>query len=193
MRKILMLMVVCGLVAGLANAREAKTVTGKNEVIGFAAVSPAHRPLNNVVAMDAAGNRTALCCCGAEFTVTDNAPVLDHDGTLFYMCGEGCKQMALKATPEESAKTLDAWWKKYAELKLTDNAAMKDGKTTATCVCGATFTVTDKTPYVMENGVTLYLCGDGCAEHFRSMAAADRLTAERKFLPPVPPPAAKGS
>jgi len=139
-----------------------------------------HMPLNNVVKMDAEGKRTALCCCGYEFTVTPTAPTMDHEGTSFYMCGEGCKEMAMKATPEENAKTMAAWHEKYDALSMADNTHMKDGARMATCVCGAEFAVTENTPIVTENGVTMYLCGEGCAEHFSAMSADERLTPEKK-------------
>ena len=193
MRWILVAVMACLMACGAANAGDKQAVkTG--DASGVVAVTHVHKPLNNVVKMDAAGKRTALCCCGYEFTVTDNAPTLDHDGILFYMCGEGCKEMAMKATPDESAKTMEAWWKKYDGVKLADNTYAKDGKTMATCACGANFTVTDKTPYLAENGLKLYLCGEGCAEHFRAMTATERLTPERKFVKPAAAPqASKGS
>lgn len=194
MRWILVTLMACLMVFGVANAGGTKTAASTSDASGVAAVSQWHKPLNNVVMMDATGKRRALCCCGAEFTVTDNAPTMDHDGTLFYLCGEGCREAAMKATKEETAKTMDAWQKKYEVLKLPDNTFTKDGKTMATCVCGAKFTVTDKTPYVTENGVRLYLCGDGCAEHIRSSASTERLTAEMKVLQAAAPaPVGKGS
>ena len=193
MRWILVAVMACLMACGVANAGDKKAAASTSDASGVVAVSQWHKPLNNVVKMDAAGKRTALCCCGAEFTVTENAPTMDHDGTLFYMCGEGCKEMAMKATKEENATTMAAWQKKYEVLKLPDNTFAQEGRTMATCVCGATFTVTDKTPYVTENGVRLYLCGDGCAEQIRSAASADRMTAEMKVVKAAPAQTVKGS
>lgn len=141
-----------------------------------------HIPLNNVVKMDQAGKRTALCCCGYEFTVTDNAPVFARGGTNFYMCGEGCKEVAAKESQEESEKTYAAWEKKYSAATLWNNLMTRDGKQMAKCGCGAEFTVKETTPVVLENGMKMYCCGDGCHEHFLKMAEAERLQAEQKFL-----------
>jgi YHS domain-containing protein len=138
--------------------------------------------LNNVVKMDAASKRSALCCCGYEFTVTDKAPTMDHEGTSFFMCGEGCKEMAMKASKEENAKTMKDWHKKYDANKLTDNSFLKESKTMATCLCGKTVEVNAKTPKIMENGVTLYLCSDACNTQLHEMSANDRMDAEKKFL-----------
>jgi hypothetical protein len=189
MRWILVATTACLMAWGVANANageKTKAAMKTSEPDSAAATTQWHKPLNNVIKMDATGKRTALCCCGAEFTVTDNAPTLDHDRTLFYMCGEGCKEMALKATPEENAKTMVAWHKKYDVLKMADNTYIQDGKTMATCVCGRKFAVTDLTPYVTENGVKLYLCSEDCNEHIRSAAADQRMAAEMKVVKAEP-------
>jgi hypothetical protein len=149
--------------------------------------------LNNVVKMDAAGSRTALCCCGAEFTVTANAPTMTHGGTLFYLCGDGCKQTAEKATPAEGAKVMKAWHKKYTGYKLPDNTTMKDGRKMATCLCGKTFAVTSSSHFIIENGIKTYLCSEACNTALHGTSAEDRLAkemAELKGLDAVPPPAA---
>jgi hypothetical protein len=140
------------------------------------------QPMNNVVKMEKDGKRTALCCCGHEFTVTENAPSMEHSGTLFYMCGEGCKEVAMKATAEENAKTMAAWHEKYDVMTLMSNTHEKDGKQMATCACGAEFTVSETSPRITENGVTMYLCGEGCKEMFTKKTADERMGAEMKVV-----------
>ena len=147
-----------------------------------AANQSAATPLNNVVKMDADGHRTALCCCRAEFTVTDKAPIMDHAGTTFYMCGEGCKEMAMKATPEQTAVTMADWHEKYATFALPTNTFVKDGRLWAKCACGKEFELTDQSLAVIENGHASYCCSKACHEGFVKLSAAERLQREMAIL-----------
>ena len=139
-------------------------------------------PLNNVVKMDMEGKRTALCCCGAEFTVTATAPTVEDAGTTYYMCGDGCREMYMKSSKEEQTKTHADWRVKYDQVSLATNTWMADDKKMAKCGCGAEFTVTETSPIVMENGMKSYCCGAGCHEHFMKMSANDRMSAELGML-----------
>jgi hypothetical protein len=184
MRKIMMSLLAVAALCSLALAEE-----GTATAVHKSAHKMVNKSLNNVVKMNADGKREALCCCGAEFTVTDNAPTMDHDGTLFYMCGEGCKQMALKATKAETAKTMADWRKKYKTYKLADNTFQKDGKTWAKCGCGKEFEVTADSPRVTENGETNYCCSKECHDSFAALSDKDRLTKEVAMLKPAAQPA----
>jgi hypothetical protein len=181
MRKIMFSLLAVAALCSLALAQEGTATTAEVHK----AHKAANKPLNNVVKMDADGKRSALCCCGAEFTVTDKAPTMDHDGTLFYLCGDGCKEMAMKSTKAETAKTMADWRKKYKTYKLTDNTFLKDGKTWAKCGCGKEFEVTAESPRVTENGVTNYCCSKECHDSFASLSDKDRMTKEVAMLKPV--------
>jgi hypothetical protein len=139
-------------------------------------------PLNNVVKMDAAGHRTALCCCGAVFTVRDDSPTMDHGATTFYMCSEGCKEAALNSTPEQTAVTMANWHEKYATYALPTNTFERDGKLWARCGCGKEFQPTADTPVIIENGYASYCCSEACHQAFMSLSAADRLAKEMAEL-----------
>ena len=147
-------------------------------------------PLNNVVRVGADGKRTALCCCGHEFAVSDKSPTMLHDGTSFYMCGEACKAAAGAATPQETAKTMTAWRAKFDQTSFATNAVSTGGKTTAVCGCGEVFAVTDQSPVIVENGVKLYCCGEACHEHLLKMSASERMALETKSASEGKPAAA---
>ena len=147
-------------------------------------------PLNNVVRVGADGKRTALCCCGHEFAVSDKSPTMSHDGTSFYMCGEACKAAAVAATPQETAKTMAGWRAKFDQTSFATNAVATGGKTTAVCSCGGVFAVTDQSPVIVENGVKLYCCGEACHEHLLKMSASERMALETKSASEGKPAAA---
>ena len=147
-------------------------------------------PLNNVVRVGADGKRTALCCCGHEFAVSDKSPTMPHDGTSFYMCGEACKAAAVAATPQETAKTMTAWRAKFDKAPFATNAVSAGGKMTAVCGCGEVFAVTDQSPVIVENGVKLYCCGEACHEHLLKMSASERMALETKSASEGKPAAA---
>ncbi len=147
-----------------------------------AAMQSAATPLNNVVKMDADGHRKALCCCRAEFTVTDNAPTMDHAGTTFYMCGEGCKEMAMKATREQTAVMIADWHEKYATYPVPTNTFVSDGKLWAKCGCGKEFELKDQSLAIIENGHASYCCSEACHEGFMKLSAAERLQKEMAIL-----------
>lgn len=137
--------------------------------------------LNNVVGVDADGNKTALCGCGMEFTVTDNSPSITADGMTVYACSEEC---ASKLSGMDDRKRAG----KIGELKtacemhknLATNAAMMDGKLMADCPCGKHFEVTDHSPYVVENGVKMYVCGNACVAGFSTADKDKREKAQMK-------------
>jgi hypothetical protein len=181
MKKILVVLLMSGILGTAALADDSygnNTAPAQPAAPAAVAKSGQTEVLNNIIKMDAAGARTALCCCGAEFTVTDNSPTIDHGGTTFYLCGDGCKQMADKATAAENAKTMKAWHKKFRAVKLVTNSYQQDGKEMATCLCGKTLTVTRSTPYVTENGVKMYLCSDACSSALHGMSADARMAKE---------------
>lgn len=129
--------------------------------------------MNNVVAVKD-GHKTALCGCGKEFEVTEATPKMDANGMTFYCCGPECHEHAMKSSPEESAKGMAEWQKAFAAKELVSNEMMKDGKKMATCACGQTFEVTDKTCCVVEDGMKLSTCCNGCAEHVMKAGAEER-------------------
>jgi hypothetical protein len=187
MRKLVLALVAIFAICNLSFAGDYSSSTPKAEAktVSKTAHTP---PLNNVIRMDADGNRTALCCCGAEFKVTENAPIMDHDGTHFYMCGDGCKQMAMKATKTENAKTMKAWKEKYRTITLKDNTFVRDGNTWANCPCGKEFEVTKTTPMVRENGVKLYCHNQDCYDQVVAMSQDNRLQKEMALVKPAAEP-----
>jgi hypothetical protein len=180
-------LLVAALVAASATATaapygktDAKASVPASVVVTPHAEHAASAPLNNVVRIGADGKRTALCCCGHEFTVSDKSPSLTHDGTSFAMCGEACKEAASAASPKETAMTMAAWRAKFDKTPFATNAVSAGGKTTAFCGCGEVFAVTDRSPVIVENGVKLYCCGEACHEHLLKMSASERLALETK-------------
>lgn len=171
MRRILVMLMGCALISAAVAKDMPKSESSHKQI-----------PLNNVVKTDKDGKQTALCCCGHEFTVTETAPTYTRGGTTFYMCGEGCREAVMKESQAESEKTYAEWETKYSAATLWSNVITRDGKPMAKCGCGAEFTVKETTPVVLENGMKLYCCGDGCHEHFLKMSSTERLQAERKLM-----------
>ncbi len=146
-------------------------------------------PLNNVIRLDRDGTRTALCCCGAEFKVSDKTTSLPREGTTFFMCTQACRDASAKETPAQAQRTLATWREKYAGVKLASNLAVKDGQQTALCGCGKSFVVAKDTPVLEENGVRLYCCGEECHQALLRMTPETRLAKEMKAATQVPEPA----
>ena len=174
MRKFLVVVLSAVLVCGLALAKDEPAVK---------AVHSDH--LNNVIIMDASGHRTALCLCGTEFPVVNTKLALHVDDETLYCCSEGCHAMAAKVPADEQKNMAADFFKtKFPNDKMASNMYMKDGKKMATCLCGKTVEVNDKTPKITENGVTLYLCSDACNTALHSMSEADRMKSEMTYAAP---------
>jgi hypothetical protein len=147
-------------------------------------------PLNNVIRTSPDNTRTALCRCGKEFTVTDKSPTYESGGTTFYLCSDACKSAAMATKPAEAMQSLATWRTKFATEKLASNVKTEAGKRTAVCGCGKTFTVTDSSPVIVENGVRMYCCSDACHDQFVKMSASQRMGTEMKVARgDVPTPA----
>ncbi len=143
--------------------------------------------LNNVIAMDASTSRTALCACGAEFKVTDKSPTIMRGDETDYCCTPGCHDMFMSASKEAQDKMMSEYWaSKFPFDKMATNATMKDGKKMATCLCGKPVEVTDNTPKVTENGVTMYLCSEACSTMLHGMTAKDRMDKEVAMMKAQP-------
>jgi hypothetical protein len=175
MKKLAMFALGILTISGLAMAEDYHQAHGEYQGYDHAAC------LNNVVSVDADGNKTALCGCGMEFKVSDKTPSMNVDGMTVYACSDGCAA----TMSGMDKKMMDG---KIGELKmavaenkgLATNAAMMDGKMTATCPCGMSVEVNDKTPFVVENGVKVYTCCDDCLNSFSSADVKIREDAEMK-------------
>ncbi len=143
--------------------------------------------LNNVIMMDATGSRTALCACEKEFQVTDKSPTILRGDEADYCCTPGCHEMFMSASKEAQDKMMSEYWKsKFPFDKMATNVTMKDSKKVATCLCGNPVEVTDKTPKVTENGITMYLCSDACATALHGMTAKVRMDKELAMMKTLP-------
>lgn len=140
-----------------------------------------HRTLNNITKVTGAA-KTALCVCGMEVKVTDKTPVFEHRGMTIYTCSEGCRDKLAKATPDEMRPIMGPFHEKFRAVKYATNEVEKGGKNVATCACGMTFDVTEQSPSITENGVRMFCCSPGCAEHLLKMPAAERAAAEAKVV-----------
>ena len=139
--------------------------------------------LNNVITMDASGNRTALCMCGKEFPVTDKSLSVQTSEQTLFCCTEGCHAMAAKLSSEQLQEAATDFFKTtFPNDKMVTNIFVKDGRKMAACLCGKTVEVNDKTPKITENGMTLYVCSDACNTSIHGMSAADRMNAEKSRL-----------
>ena len=173
---ILGIVVLCSL--SFAGDTQSAQATSAAPHTGVHKTMKAEHPLNNVIAMDASGTRTAKCMCGKEFQVSKDSPVVTRGDGSYYCCSEGCHDMYMKADKASQTKMFNDSWKTFPSDKMVTNAVMKDGKETATCLCGKTVDVTKTTPKVTENGVTMYLCSDACKTALHGMAANDRMDKE---------------
>ena len=137
--------------------------------------------LNNVVSMDADGNRTALCACGMKVAVNDRTPTTQLGNTAMYMCGEGCKTHFEKASADERQDKTTQWRDQVSRFSSASNARSVGDKQVYSC-CGKEQEIGSKTTSVTENGVTIHTCGPGCAAQFREMSATDRIKAQKKVV-----------
>lgn len=151
-----------------------------NEATGEVSLASMHA-VNNVFAVKD-GKQTALCGCGKEFEVTASSPVMDANGMVFYCCGPECHEHAMKSTPEEMQLGMANWQKLMDAKELMCNASMKDGKKMATCACGMDFEVKATCPYVLQDGMKVYTCCDGCSKHVCTASAEERTKMLQKAL-----------
>lgn len=70
----------------------------------------------NVYAIDAEGNRVAVCTCGAELKVTDATVKRDLSGESYYFCCDGCAA-AFDKDPAGQAKKIN---EKVCDLRHTE-------------------------------------------------------------------------
>lgn len=137
--------------------------------------------LNNVYAVKDE-HKTAMCCCGKEFEVTAETASMNIHGLTMYSCGPECASKMKNASAEEMIKAIMAWEKSFAGKEMASNCRMQDGKKMATCACGSVFEVGAKTPCVVENGVKLNTCCEGCAEHVMKASPEERAGMMNKAL-----------
>ena len=167
-------------------------------VAGIAAADPAAQPprrpnlsmkpgrmpvLNNIVSMDAQGVRQALCPCGRCFTVGPEPQSITSNGTIVYVCSDRYASEP-EAGPRES---IAPWDRIFSTRKLYTNVRMKRGSETATCPCGKTFVVVNRSRALVDNGLIVFFCADECRSRFRTMKPEERMAAELRLLPPVRP------
>lgn len=138
-------------------------------------------PLNNVYAVKDE-HKTALCCCGKEFEVTAETASTNIHGLTMYSCGPECATKMKSASAEEMIKAITEWEKSFGAKEMATNVMMQDGKKMATCACGGTFEVGTKTPCVVENGMKLNACCDGCAEHVMKASSEERSAMMKKAM-----------
>ncbi len=137
--------------------------------------------LNNVYAVKDE-HKTALCACGKEFEVTAETASMNIHGLTMYACGPECAAKMKYASAEEMIKAIMDWEKSFAAKEMASNCMMQDGKKMATCACGGTFEVGVKTPCVVENGMKLNACCDGCAEHVMKASPEERAGMMKKAM-----------
>lgn len=137
--------------------------------------------LNNVVSMDAEGNRSALCACGMKVTVDDHTPKMQLGNATMYMCSEGCMAHFEKASADERQTMTTQWRDQVSRYAAVSNVYNVGGKQVYSC-CGKEQEVGSKTASVTENGVTIYTCGPGCASNIRGMSATDRIKTQKKII-----------
>lgn len=137
--------------------------------------------MNNVYAVKEE-QKTALCGCGKEFEVTAKTASIDIHGLTMYACGPECESKLKNASAEEMIQVLMTLEKEFAAKEMMTNCTLKDGKKMATCACGGVFEVGAKTPCVMENGMKLSACCEGCAEHVIKASPEERASMMKKAM-----------
>jgi len=177
MKRSLVLMLALALVCGGALAGD-KDAQDKQE----ATKTAKFERLNNVVVMDADGQRTALCACGREFAVTNEPLAVKHDATTLYCCSPECHSQLEQTSATDRAERVAAYWAAFPYERTLNTATTTDGKTTARCFCGQSVDVTAASPKVLENGVTVYPCSEACETALHQMSAEKRLGIERQFV-----------
>ena len=177
MRKTLVLILSAVVVCSGAFASDTPKDVKAETIAAPATITSEH--LNNVTKMDVKGDRTALCVCGQEFQVTDKSPMILRGDETHYCHNQECHEMFMKTSKEAQDKMIsDFWTNTFPWDKMATNKFAKDGKDVATCLCGKSVDVNDKTPRVTENGVTLYLCSEACATALHGMSAKMRMEKE---------------
>lgn len=175
MKRLAMLALGILMIGSLSMAEDAHTAMGSMKGHDHGAC------LNNVVAVDADGSKTALCGCGMEFKVADKSPSMEADGMTIYACSEDCaKSMAGMNDRMKAGKMGELKMACEMHKNLATNASMMDGKLMATCPCGMSVEVNDKTPFIVENGVKVYVCSEDCAAGFSAADTKMREAAEMK-------------
>jgi hypothetical protein len=177
MRNWMSILLVTVMVCGLAVAGDAPKAVDTKEAALPQVVTSDH--LNNVVRMDASGNREALCLCGQEFQVTKESPTIIRGEETHYCHNQQCHDMYMSTSAEAQDRMVSDYWKNTFPFdKMATNQFAKDGKTMATCLCGKVVDVNDKTPHLTENGVTMYVCSDACKTALHGMSAEMRMQKE---------------
>ncbi|MFC2150127.1 hypothetical protein ACFLQV_01360 [Calditrichota bacterium] len=137
--------------------------------------------MNNVFAMDADGNRTALCGCGMEVKVSDTSTKVMNGDMTFYTCSQGCADMMGKMSEAEKKDAMMKWHDNFKTHKLASNAMMKDGKNMATCGCGMVFEVNNE-HVLIDNGMKIHCCSEKCHSMFSGMPGEKRMMKEMEMM-----------
>lgn len=179
MKKVLGLLLMLALVALSAFAGE-ESATVKPAATDVQMGTLMHAMDNVTVIKE--GHKTALCGCGKEFEVSDKTPKMDANGMTMYCCTPECHEHAMAMKPEEMAAGMMEWQKMFSAKEMASNVMMVDGKKMATCACGQKFEMTDKTCCVVENGMKVNTCCNGCAEHMMKASAEERMGMMQKAM-----------
>jgi ribosomal protein L24E len=154
----------------------------RHESVPLAKKSHRVDALNNVVAMDEDGSRSALCVCGRTFRVTGETATTNSGGTTLYLCSDKCAELARKGGPDWDA-AVTSWQKAFSSAKLLTNAHMKKGREIARCTCGKVFDVNWKTLAVAENGLVVHFCSAACDRRFQAEGQDERIQTELAMIP----------
>ena len=159
-------------VALIVNSRLAVAhAVGQPETRPNLRMKPGHLPvLNNIVSIDALGDRVALCSCGQRFTVQPGSRSVERNGIVLYLCDE----CGAGTGGVEWAASGSGWARSFGASRLTTNVGMQQGLETGTCVCGRVFPVTVRRRAVVENGLVVLFCSDTCRSQFRPLEEPER-------------------
>ncbi|MBK6910614.1 MAG: hypothetical protein IPK53_14115 [bacterium] len=138
--------------------------------------------MNNVVEVKD-GHSLAHCACGANFEVTDKSPHVELEGGTYFLCGEQC--LSTVGSMDDAAKksAIGSLQKAMVtEQHMHSNMQLKDGKKVGTCACQGEFEVGSATPMVLENGMLMGACCDGCASHVAKAKPEERAAMMQKVM-----------
>ena len=116
------------------------------------------------------GDITRCPVSGDVFTIDADTSAIEHEGSTYYLCCDGCVKkfradpasFVAKAGESASQATTNP-----ADV-LPNDGTRKVGEITTCAVSGEVFTISKDSPRAEYNGGTYYFCCGGCVSKFKA-------------------------